>query len=323
MTAIHCSSCGLISIAAGTTIALATAALIVRHKARLAERENPPIGRFIEVDGVRLHYVERGQGQPVVLLHGNGALIQDFALSGVLDRAAASYRVIVFDRPGFGYSDRPRDRLWTAQAQADLLYKAIRTLGIDRPVVVGHSWGTLVALSLALAYRSNVKSLVLLSGYYFPTLRLDVPLFSTQAIPVLGDLMHHTLLPLLGRLFWPALMRRIFGPLPVPVPLAEFPLWLALRPSQLRASSRETAMMIPTVKALSRRYGELSVPVVILAGATDRMVTTAHHSRRLHRQLPESRYHEAPGVGHMVHHHAPKQVMAAIDEAAGIWPGCW
>ncbi len=158
MTAMHRSSHGLISIAAGITITLATAALLVRHKARRSERENPPIGRFIEIDGVRLHYVERGQGQPVVLLHGNGALIQDFGLSGVFDRAAASYRVIVFDRPGFGYSDRPRDRLWTAQAQADLLYKALRTLGIDRLVVVGHSWGTLVALSDAPDLRAVAGS---------------------------------------------------------------------------------------------------------------------------------------------------------------------
>ncbi|HEY0571666.1 MAG TPA: alpha/beta hydrolase, partial [Enterovirga sp.] len=81
---------------------MAVSAIVNRARAGKAERENPPIGAFIEVDGVRLHYVERGQGQPLVLLHGNGSMIQDFDSSGLIDMAAEKYRVIVFDRPGFG-----------------------------------------------------------------------------------------------------------------------------------------------------------------------------------------------------------------------------
>jgi hypothetical protein len=70
---------------------------------------------------VRLHYIERGQGEPLVLLHGNGSMIQDFSSSGLLDKAARKYRVIVFDRPGFGYSRSPRLTVWTPNAQADLI----------------------------------------------------------------------------------------------------------------------------------------------------------------------------------------------------------
>ena len=87
---------------------LAGAALAVRHQTRRAEAKHPPAGRFVTVDGVRLHDVERGRGRPVVLLHGNGATLQDFELSGVVDLVSRTHRVIVFDRPGFGYSERPR-----------------------------------------------------------------------------------------------------------------------------------------------------------------------------------------------------------------------
>jgi pimeloyl-ACP methyl ester carboxylesterase len=93
-------------VAAG---ALAAMALLNRHLAKKAEDDNPPAGQFLEVDGVRLHYVERGSGDPLVLLHGNGSMIEDFESSGLVDLAAKNYRVIVIDRPGFGHSSRPRN----------------------------------------------------------------------------------------------------------------------------------------------------------------------------------------------------------------------
>src|SRR3954463_7324695 len=72
----------------------------------LSERNNPPIGTFIECDSVRLHYLDRGDPAApcVVLLHGNGSMIQDFMISGLVDRLAEHNRVLCFDRPGFGYS---------------------------------------------------------------------------------------------------------------------------------------------------------------------------------------------------------------------------
>lgn len=300
----------------GTAAALIAAAMAVRYQTKRAERENPPLGRFVEVDGVRLHYFERGQGQPVVLLHGNGTMAQDFDISGVVDLAADSYRVIVFDRPGYGYSDRPRSTIWSPAAQAHLLHRALQHMGVERPIIVGHSWGTLVALSLALDFPSYVRSLVLLSGYYYPTMRLDVPLASPPAIPVIGDLMRYTISPLLGRAIWPAVLRRIFGPAQVPHRFDEFPVWMALRPSQLRAGAAEAAMMIPAAMSLSKRYRELAMPVIILSGADDQHVDAQEQSARLHRELPQSQLQLTEGVGHMIHHMVPHQVMEAIDHAA-------
>src|SRR5690242_15420938 len=98
-------------LTAGAAIVIAVfaiAALGNRLAAKKAERKNPPMGKFVEIEGVRLHYFERGEGEPLVLLHGNGSMIQDFSSSGLVDKAAEKYRVIVFDRPGFGYSERPR-----------------------------------------------------------------------------------------------------------------------------------------------------------------------------------------------------------------------
>ena len=132
----------------------------------IAERRNPPIGVFIECDGVRLHYIDRGDAASpcVVLFHGNGTMIQDLILSGLVDSLANNYRVVCFDRPGFGYSQRPRTRVWTASAQATLFAMVLDRLGVRNPVVLGHSWGTLVAIALALKSDYAVNGLVLASG---------------------------------------------------------------------------------------------------------------------------------------------------------------
>jgi pimeloyl-ACP methyl ester carboxylesterase len=301
-----------LALLVGTAAVLAVSAIFVRAKTREAERDNPPEGKFITVRGVRLHYVERGQGQPLVLLHGNGSMVRDFALSGVLDRAARSYRVIVFDRPGYGHSERPRRRVWSASAQAELIYDALHELGIEHPVVLGHSWGVFVALRLALAHPEYVRSLLLLSGYYYPTPRLDVPLLSAPAIPVVGDLMRYTLSPLIARLIWRPMLKRIFGPAPIPEHFRDFPVWMGLRPSQLRASAEETALMIPTAMALAAHYKELAMPLMIMDGADDRLLDAHLHSGGLHRELKRSELWLVPGVGHMVHHSVPEEVVAAI-----------
>jgi pimeloyl-ACP methyl ester carboxylesterase len=86
----------------------------------------------------------------------NVVTAEDFELSVLLDLAAERQcHVVAFDRPGFGYSDRPRGAMWPPARQADLLRQAFARLGIERPIIVGHSWGTLVALALALDHPTR------------------------------------------------------------------------------------------------------------------------------------------------------------------------
>ena len=179
-------------------VGLVASAILNRVLTKRAERRNPPTGRFITVDGVRLHYVERGTGRPLVLLHGNGSMIQDFGSSGLVDLAAKKYRVIAFDRPGFGHSDRPRSTVWTPEAQAVLIHSALIKLGVSQPLILGHSWGTLVAVALAIKYPQKTRGLILASGYYYPTVRADVLVLSPPALPLIGDVLSHTISPFLA-----------------------------------------------------------------------------------------------------------------------------
>ncbi|RAI57579.1 alpha/beta fold hydrolase [Roseicella frigidaeris] len=292
---------------------LGALALVNHAAARRAERKHPPRGRFVEVDGVRLHYSDRGSGKPIVLLHGNAVTGDDYDTSGVAERLLEKHRVIIFDRPGFGHSQRPHGRMWTAMEQAELLHKALQQLSIERPVVVGHSWGAIVALSLAARHPADMAGLVLLSGYYFWTLRPDVLLVVPGAVPVLGDILRHTVSPWLGRLMMPLLKRAMFSPRPLPARFrSDYSDAMALRPSQIRASSVDGALMIPGALMNQASYDGLRMPVGIMAGAADKVVF-ARSARRLQARIPGSVLQIVERVGHMVHHAVPGQVVEMVE----------
>jgi pimeloyl-ACP methyl ester carboxylesterase len=303
------------------TVALAATAATVARAARRAEQQHPPRGAFMVHDGVRLHYLERGEGTPVVLLHGNLVHAGDFVASGLIDRLAQHHRVVAFDRPGFGHSERPRDRLWTADAQARLLQGALRRLAVDEPVVLGHSWGTEVALALALRAPTALRKLVLVSGYYFPTARVDVALAAPPALPIVGDVMRYTVSALFARLALERTVKAMFAPQPVPAGLLDtLGRGLLVRPSQIRATAEDAAFMIPSAAALRKRYAALEVPVAIFAGERDAIVDP-EQARRLQRELPRAALSVLPGLGHMLHHAAADVVAAAVASGSAARKG--
>ena len=132
--------------------------------------------------------------------------------------------------------------------------KALEQLGV-RNVVLGHSWGTLVAIALALQSEYAVSGLVLASGYYFPTFRMDFWLMSAPAVPLFGDLMRYTISPVISWAMLPKLIRTLFAPRAVPPEFKnEFPILLSLRPKQLRAAAEESAFLIPVAAQLQLQY---------------------------------------------------------------------
>lgn len=293
--------------------AVAAVAAVTQIVAKRSERRHPPRGKIIEVDGERLHYFEAGAGTPVVLIHGNGVMAEDYVVSGLFDRLAARHRVIAFDRPGFGYSTRGRTKVWTAKVQAKLIATALDQIGVEKATVVAHSWGTLVALRLALQRPDLVAGLGLMSGYYWPTPRLDALLLCGPAIPVLGDLMRFTVSPLMGRLLAPLIFRQVFTPAKVTQDFkTEFPTSMTLRPSQIRASAGDTAMMPFEALSVSKLYSNLSCPILLIAGDGDKIASFTHQSARLAREIGCD-LHTVRGAGHMVHHIAPDEVGAALE----------
>jgi pimeloyl-ACP methyl ester carboxylesterase len=242
-------------------------------------------------------------------------MLQDFLASGLVDRLVERYRVIAFDRPGFGYSRRPRDRLWTARAQAALIKQALVQIGVEQPVVLGHSWGALVALGMAAENAADLRGLVLVSGYYYPSARADVALVAPAALPIVGDIMRYTVSPLTGRLLFKQAVKAMFSPLPVPADFfGSVFREMMLRPVQIKADAEDAAFMIPAAAQFRALYPELKMPVSILTGADDKIVDPEANSVRLHRDIAHSALVVAPRVGHMVHYAVPALIVEAIDQ---------
>jgi len=282
----------------------------------VAERRNRPVGVFLEAQGVRLHYVERGKptAMPVVLFHGNGSMVQDLLLSGLVEVLAEHHRVVCFDRPGFGYSTRPRRQLWIPEKQADLFASALTQLGISNPVVLGHSWGTLVAIAMGLAERYPVRGLVLVSGYYFPTWRPDFWILAAPAVPLFGDILRYTLAPIISLALAPSILRKLFAPCPVPPKFRnEFPVSLALRPKQLRAAAEESSYLVPAAARFQWRYRELKCPGRVISGEKDKILER-DQAPRLHASLPSSRLRVMRDSGHMAHYVDPEGIAQAVQE---------
>jgi len=195
-----------------------------------------------------------------------------------------------------------------------LIKAALAQLRVSNAVVLGHSWGASVAVAIAQKYPGLVRGLVLASGYYYPTARPDVVAMGAPALPIVGDILSQTIAPLLSRVIWPLMLKKIFGPRSVSEKFGAFPKEMALRPSQIRASAAESALMIPDAFMLRGQYANLNMPVVIIAGEEDKLIDIDSQSARLHSDVSHSVFHRLAGNGHMIQQTATDQVMSAIRE---------
>jgi pimeloyl-ACP methyl ester carboxylesterase len=282
-----------------------------------ARHGRPPApGAFVTAAGVRVHYARRGEGTPLVYVHGAKGSVYDFTLS-VGDRLARRYTAVAMDRPGSGFSSRPAGGDTTPQGQAAVLRAAAAQLGLERPILLGHSLGAAVALAWALDAPEEVAAVVTLGGYVLPLggpppwvvalLRHPLPL---RAVGALGR-------SRLGRPLVRAAVERAFSPGRPPEEYLRVAPRLALEDSALINDGEDRKVMEEGLAALRPRYADLRAPLVIVVGAEDRMVPPAV-SERLHELVPGSELVRVSGAGHMPQFTAPDAVIAAVDRAAAL-----
>lgn len=280
-------------------------------RAARTEQRYPPAGQFVTVNGLRLHYVRRGSGPTVVLLHGSEGFWQDF--QSVMEPLSLEYDVIAFDRPGHGYSDSPPAADCAPDAQAKIIHNALEQLGIARPLLVGHSWSGSLLLAYALAYSQDVAGLTLLGGWVHAPAARPLWLLRLPAVPLLGPFIVATLLILVKGHYLHKSLREAFAPDAVPADYARLAsaLWQR-RTSQALTFARENTLDRAVMRALSSCYGQIQVPVVIVTGDSDQVVPPAEHAYRLHKALPHSVLTTLPYTGHELPQTRPRAVVEAI-----------
>lgn len=300
----------------------------IRHQK--AEAAYPPGGSFVEVEGIRLHYICKGEGVPVVFLHGGILSANDFREAMEL-ASSRGYRTIAFDRPGYGYSERPRNGRVTPADQARLIHGALKQMGVEKPIIVAHSWSGLLAMIYALRFPDDISGIVTLGGAMYkegyPAEHGD-PISRLVTTPVLGSMFLYTVpgSPL-GAALAGSIVKQTFAPEPVPERYREEALSLWLRPGQFRANREDILAFPPAARQNSGHYGNIKAPVVIVVGEDDPF-GTVEQAERLKRDVPHARLMKVPHVGHMIPQNHPHLVMEALGMVSGfgssasppVWP---
>ena len=285
------------------------------------ERDGGPV----DLDDGQVNVLELGiagpNAPPVVLIHGGGTNLKDMRVS-LGDRLARDTRVILFDRPGHGWSDRlKRKDIHTPEGQAVALNAVLTKLGVQRPILVGHSWGGALALSYALSYPEDTAGIVAIAPVSHPWPGGVSWVYRLGAMPFIGWLVSHLLVPNVGALLIGRSLRRSFAPQDVPEDYAQsVGLSLVLRPKTFRDNARDIVQLDRYLADQSRYYGEISVPVVVVAGDEDRVVSNEVHAERLAAEIDRARLVMLNEVGHMPHHSSPNVITFEINRLAeSLW----
>jgi pimeloyl-ACP methyl ester carboxylesterase len=298
---------------------LGAGAVVTFIGTQLIERAHPPRGRFVDVGGLRQHVVELGTdtgAPPLVLIHGAGCNLEDMRLA-LGERLAARHRVILIDRPGLGWSRRRGRGGNSPVYQATVLRGMLDRLGVERAIVVGHSWGGALALSFALDYPDRVAGLILLAPPLYPFPRSMTWLYTLFALPAFGWLYARTLALPLGVPFIGMAMASAFLPqLPPRGYIKRTAALLLLRPKVFLANARDVAGLGENLTTQPARYGTLAVPTVVMTGSVDMVVAPRRHALAFAAAAPGTKLVVLPGIGHMLHHVAAERVAGEIEEVA-------
>ena len=124
----------------------------------------PAQAEFVQVAGARVRFTDSGHGSAVVLIHGFASALETWA--PIRPALLAEHRVIALDLKGFGWTDRPAGD-YSPAAEAELVWALLDARGVDRVAVVAHSWGSSVALAMALAHPERVTRVALYDAWVY------------------------------------------------------------------------------------------------------------------------------------------------------------
>jgi len=278
----------------------------------LPEHLADPDSLFAQVNDLKIHYKDSSGSKPVlVLLHGFGASL--FSFSGIIPELTKDFRVVSFDRIGFGLSQRPKLGEWMGEnpysdrSQVSILFGLLDLLGIQKALLAGHSAGGAIAVQAALQQPEWVSGLV-----------LEDPAIFNQGHGFSGGLKWLLDSPQAERVM-PYIIRKI----------------LSRSDSSIRKAWHDPSRLLPETIELYRRplrvkdwdralfeftraertplhddqLAQLQIPVLVLSGDDDSFVAP-RDSLRLSTMLPQAQFAMITACGHIPHEEQPKDFIA-------------
>jgi pimeloyl-ACP methyl ester carboxylesterase len=288
---------------------------------RMSEKRIPPAGSFLEVDGIQMHYLDMGPKDTdlstIILIHGASANLLDMKMA-LGERLSAKRRVILVDRPGHGYSGRPKDgHLLSVQSRA--IHQLLTQMNVHKPIIAGQSFGGVISLNYALEYPDDVAGLVLMApvSHEWPG---DTAIHYKLAVrPLIGPVFRRTVIPLVRALSGKGIIDPAFWPLETPENYFDRSgSDLLFRPSDFKYDAQDRLFLKEQIMEQQKHYGKITAPTRIITGTHDTSVSPGLHSMSLEREMPNASLNLITGVGHPIHHFAQDEIKAEIAILDGI-----
>lgn len=316
----------MLNVVVGFVVALVVAMLMVaayfawttRKLARKAEQAVPAAGSFITVNGNKIHYIERGEGRPILMIHGLGGTLHHLRRP-LMESFGSGYRLVALDRAGSGYSTRADDSTGSLKEQAREIVAFIDALGLEKPLLVGHSLGGAIALATALDYPDKIAGLALIS----PLTHFDAnlpPQFKALAIrsPLKRWLIANTIAVPMSIKNAPVVLDAVFGPQQPPSDYAVAGgAMVGLRPQHFYGTSLDLLGSRLDLAGYEERYGEITMPVGILFGTKDRILSYEQNGLAMTDRIAGVELEIVDGVGHMPQYAETDRVVAFVRRIAG------
>lgn len=248
----------------------------------------PASAKFMQIDDTRIRYDVRGKGNTIVMLHGFASSME------VWDRLTAEledeYQIVRLDLKGFGWTDRPEGD-YSPQAQSELVWELLDKLKIDHFSLVGHSWGSSVALQMALDKPDRINRVALYDAWVYEE---QLPAFFVWSrSPVFGETMF--------RLWYKEraedrLAMAFYDPEKwVNQGFIEAVDSALDRPATVTAAL--AAVRAQQYEKIQHRYSEIGIPVLLIWGEEDQ-VAPLWVAHRLASELPYSQLETYGSCGH-------------------------
>lgn len=284
----------------------------------MTKRTHLPQGQFADIDGIKVHYLELKPEtdtglKPIVLIHGASANLLDMKIA-LGDRLSQTRRVIMVDRAGHGFSERPKNG-HLLKEQTRLINGLTHNLGLKKPIILGQSFGGVTSLNYALEYPDDLSALILIAPVSHEWPGEAAGHHKLSAHPVFGPIFRRTLIPLYVKLQGKAIIDTAFWPLQPPENYYDNSgMALLFRPHEFKYDSQDRIHLLEQIKQQQSRYGEINVPTRIITGTHDVSVSPGLHSMALEREIPNAKFTLLEGIGHPIHHTAQNEIEKNITD---------
>jgi pimeloyl-ACP methyl ester carboxylesterase len=312
----------LLTIALVVVLALVALAIATQIRARAIGAQSPNIGELTDVGGYRLNALHVPAGPkadlpPIVFIHGASGNLRDQA-GAFLEPLRGRAELLFVDRPGHGYSERGGPANDTPEGQANAIARLLERKGIERAIIVGHSFGGAITASFGVLHPEKVEGLVFLAAATHPWPGGVDWYYHLASAPIIGPIFCHTVALHAGMMRIEAATDHVFAPNPRPQTYLENtgPA-LVLRPSAFGSNAKDVAGLHAYVTGFAPRYREIARPTVIITGDADEIVLEEIHSKGLARDIAGSELVWIDGLGHKPDYIVTEIVIAALEKIAG------